>query len=348
MMRRVALAAIAALIAGNAFAATKMVVGNVSSTSSGPVYIAKDKGYFAKAGLDVELIVFESATDMAPLLATGRLQIASGAVTVNFFNSLEKGFPVKLMSSRNTSPTYHNLLLRTDLVGTVKTPADLKGRTIASNGRGSVTTYEVGKIVESAGLTLKDIDIKIMGFGQMPIALANKAVDAALMIPPLMEIAAAKGMAVKWVWADDVIKAQPVVIAVQQFNTDWAAKNDAAMHAYMEAIIRGVHEYCEAYHHGANRAEVVDILSKNSGVTDKDALEKMEWGSRDPEARVFERSVMDIQDYYFQEGLTSKKFALNDFVDDRYRAAAVKKVGPFKLQAKSNKPGCGNLAVASR
>ena len=348
MIRWVAIAAAAALAAVDASAATKMTVGNVTSTSSGPLYIAKDKGYFAKAGLDVEIVVFESATDMAPLLATGRLQIAAGAVTVNFFNSLEKEFPVKLMSSRNTSPTYHNLLLRPDLVGTVKTPADLKGRVIASNGRGSITTYEVGKIVESGGLTLKDVDVKIMGFGQMPVALANKAVDAALMIPPLMEIAVGKGVAVKWIWADDIIKAQPVVIAVQQINTDWAAKNDAAMHAYMEQIIRSVQEYCEAYHHGANRAEVVDILSRYSNVKDKDALEKMEWGSRDPEARVFEKSVMDVQDYYFQEKLIDKKFAFKDLVDDRYRAAAVKKVGPFKLVHDDGKPGCRPDSVANR
>jgi hypothetical protein len=120
------------------------------------------------------------------------------------------------------------------------------------------------------------------------------------------------------------------------------------MHAYMEQIIRGVHEYCNAYHHGPNRAEVVDIISRYSNVNDKNAIENMEWGARDPEARVFERSVMDIQDYYFQEKLTEKKFAFNDFVDDRYRAAAVQKVGPFKLAHDDGKPGCGSGSVASR
>jgi hypothetical protein len=50
----------------------------------------------------------------------------------------------------------------------------LKGKVIASNAHGSVTTYEVGKILETAGLTLKDIEIKILPFGQMGVALANK------------------------------------------------------------------------------------------------------------------------------------------------------------------------------
>lgn len=129
-------------------------MGNVTSLSSGPVYIGIEKDYFANAGIDLEIQTFQSSTEMAALLATNRQQIVAGAVSVNFLNSLEQGFPVKLMSSRNTLSTFHDLLLRTDLAGTVKTPADLKGRLVASNARGAVTTYELGKIIESAGRAL--------------------------------------------------------------------------------------------------------------------------------------------------------------------------------------------------
>ena len=348
MFRVLALAAAAALIAGSASAQTKIVMGNVSSLSSGPIYIAIEKGWFTQAGIDLEIQQFQSSTDMAALLATNRLQIGAGAISVNFFNSLEQGFAVKLIGSRNTSPSFHNLLLRPDLADTVKKPADLKGRSIASNGRGSVTTYEVGKIVESGGLTLKDIELKIMGFGQMPVALTNKAVDAALMIPPLMEATVQKGMAVKWIWADDVIKAQPVVIAAKQVNTDWAAKNEAALYAFMEVIMRGVRAYCDAYHHGPNRAEVVGYLAKHSGVNDPALIENMEWGSRDPDARVFESSVLDIQDYYFQEKLIAKKFTIAEMVDDRFRAAAAKKLGQYQIARDDGKAGCRYERVASR
>lgn len=341
---RIATAA-AALIAlsnnvADAQSRLKIEIGNVSSLSGGPVYIALEKGYFAEAGFDVELHPFASAADMAALLATGRLKIAAGAVSVNFFNSLEQGFPTKIILSRNVSPTYHYLLVRSDLRNVIKGPRDLKGRTIASNARGSITTYEVGKMLEAGGLTLKDVELKFMSFGQMPIGLVNGALDAALMIPPLMEVTVSKGIAFKLLAPEDVVTALPIVIAVKQINTDWAAKNEKAVYTFVEVIMRAVREYCTAYHNGPNRAEVIRHLAKHSGLSDPQAIDQMEWGARDPEGRVFEASVMDVQDFYFKEGLIQKKFAMRDIEDDRYRKAALAKLPPFRLAHDDGKPGC--------
>ena len=47
-----------------------------------------------------------------------------------------------------------------------------------------MSTYELGKMLETAGLTASDVDIKILRFTQMGAAFANKAIDAALVIPP--------------------------------------------------------------------------------------------------------------------------------------------------------------------
>ena len=75
-------------------------------------------------------------------------------------------------------------MLRPELKDTVKSLKDLKGRSVASNGQGSVSTYEIGKMLEREGLTLADVDLKIFPFTQMGIAFKNKAIDAALLIPP--------------------------------------------------------------------------------------------------------------------------------------------------------------------
>ena len=57
---------------------------------------------------------------------------------------------------------------------------------IASNGAGSVSTYEVGKMLETAGIAISDVDVKVFPFTQMPIAFANKAIDAGIAIPPFV------------------------------------------------------------------------------------------------------------------------------------------------------------------
>ncbi len=341
-MGRILLALLLCLVAAGAFAQQRLRidVGSVPALSSGPLYIAKEKGYFAAAGLDVEIQHFPSSSDMAALVATGRLPIIGGALSAGFFNSVEKQIPVKLILSRNTTPAYNILMLRADLVGTVKTAADLKGRTLALLARGSVINYQAGKILESGGLTLKDVEQKFMPFPQIAIAFQNKAIDAGIMIPPLSEIVAAQGIAVKFIDSDDAIKVHPVLVSVKQVNTNWAAANPKAVRDFIHADLRATRDYCNAYHHAPNRPEIVAILAKYTDVKDPAQIEKMEWGARDPYGRIFEESMMDIQDFFFKEGLIGKKFTPKDLADSTYLDEANKKLGPFTLAVSSQKRGC--------
>src|SRR5215813_6825319 len=105
-------------------------------------------------------------------------------ISAGYFNAVEKNLPITIVSDRVSTPIGHNLMIRPDLKDQVKEIKDLKGKVIASNGTGSVSTYEVGKILEKAGLTINDVEIKVVPFPQMSIAFANKAIDGAIVIPP--------------------------------------------------------------------------------------------------------------------------------------------------------------------
>ena len=96
---------------------------------------------------------------------------------------------------------------------------------IASNGPGSVSTYEVGKMLETVGLSIADVDIKILPFTQMPIAFANKAIDAAIVIPPFTSQFRELGHAVPFLDADEIVRPAPITISVNIINTDWAKAN---------------------------------------------------------------------------------------------------------------------------
>jgi NitT/TauT family transport system substrate-binding protein len=342
-MTLVAAALAAALAAAWPAAAQQKVkidVGNVPSLSGGPLYIAKEKGYYDSFGLDVEIHRIAGSADSQAMLATNRMQVIAGAISAGFFNSVEKDLPVTIVLSRNLTPAYHNLLVRTDLKDVIKTPADLKGRTIMMNARGSIASYEVGSILAKAGLTLKDIEVKYMPFNQAAVALENKAVDAALMIPPLSEVIVKKGFAVKFADPDDYVTEKPLLIAVQQMNTDWAAKHPEAAKNFIFATLKGAREYCTAYHHGPNRAEVLQMLAKYSDLNDVALIDKMEWGARDPLGRVPQNSVLAIQNFYFEQGYIAKKFPIERLVRTDLVEDANKKLGPFKLVHDDDRPGC--------
>jgi hypothetical protein len=131
-----------------------------------------------------------------------------------------------------STPLSHKLLIRPDLADAIKTPGDLKGKIIASNGPGSVTTYEVAKILGKDGVGIKDVDIKILSFVNMGIALTNKAVDAALVIQPWATQYVEKGIAKVFADPDDYADPKPLTIAVNMVNTDWAGKNKDLMRRY--------------------------------------------------------------------------------------------------------------------
>src|SRR5262245_61666415 len=260
MPGRLLLAAALALAAFTAHAQEQTVrVGSVRSTASLATIIAVEKGYFREAGIKVELTDLDTSTDSLAVVAQNRLQIVGGGLSAAYFNAVEKSLPVTVAFDRVSSPLGHKLLVRTDLKDRIKSVADLKGRPLASNSRGSITNYEIGKILSTVGLSFRDVDLKFIPFQQVAIAFANKAVDAAFVIPPFAAQIVHRGLGVIISDPDDFVTPHPMTIAVEFINTDWAAKNGALVKNYFVAYMRGVRDYCQAYHNGPNRAEVVDI-----------------------------------------------------------------------------------------
>ena len=91
------------------------------------VTVAKDKGFFAKHGLDVELINFSGATDqLLETIATGKADAAVG-MALRWLKPLEQGFDVKIVGSTHGGC----LRLLAPVSGGVKSLTDLKGKTIA-------------------------------------------------------------------------------------------------------------------------------------------------------------------------------------------------------------------------
>jgi NitT/TauT family transport system substrate-binding protein len=341
MLSWMVLAALAMVGCGPAAADDIVKVGIARSTSNAAELMAIKHGYFKEAGIQLEWTDIDSTANVIALLAQNQFQIVAGGISAGIFNALEKDLPITILSDRVSTPIGHNLMLRPELKDTVKSLKDLKGRPVASNGAGSVSTYETGKMLEGVGLKLTDVDLKILPFTQMGIALKNKAIDAALLIPPFTSSLEEQGIAVPFADVDALVEPRPMTIAVIMVNTDWLKANQDIVKRYMTAWLRGAREYCQAYHGAANRQEIIDELVNSKTVPNRDLLLKYPWPARSPDGKINTASMLDINKWYVANKMSAKEFPASRLVDSTYIDYAIQKLGPFELQNKSSKlPGC--------
>ncbi len=311
-MRRHMLLALLAIMGGATAAQAEDVtvkIGMVKSISSVATLTAIEKGYFKEYGIKVETEDLDTSANVIALLAQDQLQVVEGGISAGYFNALDKNLPITMVMDRVSSPLGHHLMIRPDLKGQITRLKDLKGKIIASNGQGSVSTYEVGKMLETDGLTIADVDIKVLPFNQMAIAFTNKAIDAAIVIPPFTSQFIDKGFAVSFKEPDDLVKPWPLTIAVAMINTDWAKPKRDLLRNYFTAYLHGVRDYCQAYHGGANRAELIQRLIRTGTETRAELLYKYPWPARDPNGRINVASMLDMQAWYRAEQVRQRAIA---------------------------------------
>lgn len=342
IVSRVLLAGLGLVVASSAgYAEETIKLGLVRSTANGALLLAEKHGYFKQAGVKVELEYLQSSSTGMASLAQGQLNIIAGGVSAGYFNAIGKKLPIIITVDRVTTPIRHNLMLRADLKGKIKSLKDLKGKVIASNAPGSISTYEIGKLLETVGLKFEDVEIKNIPFGQYAVALKNKAVDAALVIPPFRYALETNNLAVPFAESDDMIEPQPLTIAVHLVNTDWAKTRQDVLRKFYVAVTRGLRDYCNAYHHGSNRQELIDLFISSKTETRPELLNKYPWPARNLNGKLNPKSMLDIQDWYLKHKFITAKFPIEKLVDYSYSDYAQKQLGPFQLENKDSKlKGC--------
>jgi len=318
----------------------KIVIGSVPSPTAVGTWIAIDKGYFRDAGIDVDMENAQSAGAVMPLLASNRIQVIEGGMAASYWNALGQGMPVTIAMERGTTPLNHTLLVRADLAGTIKTIADLKGHSFAQVSPDGIQQYEAGKAIAPAGLHMKDLDVKFIAYPQLVVAFQNRAVDAGMSIPPYSDAIIDQKLGFALVDIDKAVRPVPMANVVYMINTDWAKSDPKTAHRVFVALARGARDYCQAYHGGPNRDDVIKLMIEKK-IGTRDMLESRPWAARDPNGRINQASMLDIQDWFYNEGLVKQKFPIDRLIDSSFADEAAKELGPFEVVNKSSQlPGC--------
>ncbi len=169
------------VIATDAVAAEKIRLSYISDSpgSSAPYWIAKEAGFYKKYGLDVELIFINGSTRGIQSLIAGDLDF-TGAVGTSAINGRLAGGDIVIIDSLvNTLPYY--------IIGSpkIKSPEDLKGRTLATHIPGTSADFAVRLALRKFGIDYKDIQAVMVGGSPARVAaVINGQTDFTMVTEP--------------------------------------------------------------------------------------------------------------------------------------------------------------------
>ncbi len=176
-MRRTALAAaLSALVAAPAAAQDRLTVmlDWFANPNHGPIIIAQERGYFAEAGLEVEIVPPADAALPPAMVAAGRADIAV-AYQPDLHLQVAEGLDLIRVGTLVVTPL-NCVLAKAD--GPIQSLADLEGRRVGYSVAG-VEFALMTAILDPLGLTTDDVEMVDVAFSLTP-ALLTDQVDAVI------------------------------------------------------------------------------------------------------------------------------------------------------------------------
>jgi NitT/TauT family transport system substrate-binding protein len=309
-------------------------VGISPVMSSAAMFIAKEKGYFREEGIEVVINPFKaSGAKMVPFLATGQLFVGGGNISAGMYNAIAQDIPIKIVSDKGTVSPGHGylaLIVRKDHVdsGRYKSIKDLKGMTMAVTAKGVSQEIATELYLKSVGLSLDDITLRTLAYSDINIALANKSIDASVQIEPFVAAAVKNNIAVRVAGDDEVYPNQQS--AGIFYSPVFMEKHPKEAQGFMNAYVRGLRDYNDAFEKGKGKDEIIRILTKNTKIKDAAVYQAVVPVGLNPDGLVNVQSLKDDAAWYHERGYLKKPVNMDAIVDLSYAKKAVEKLGPYK------------------
>ena len=242
-------------------------VGSSPVTSSAGIYLAKERGYFAQQGLEVEITDFNnSGAPMTLLLSKGELDVGAGNITAGLFNAIADGQQFKIVADKGHIEVNHDylaLIVKNEHMtsGRYKTLKDLKGFKMGLTSLEGVSQEILTeKFLQQAGLKLEDVTFIKLAYSEMNLALKSGAIDATIQIEPFLTKAKMDGIATQVAGGSEAYSKQQS--GALFYSPKFIKENRKDAEKFMIAYAKGIEDYNNAFMKGINREAVVNDMKK--------------------------------------------------------------------------------------
>ena len=169
------------LMAGSAFGAEPIKLGMSTWLGYAPLYLAKEKGFFKKQGVDVEIVVIESPADRRAAFAAGKIEGMATTVDTHVMTAAaENPIPLKQVLGLDDSHGGDGMVAKKE----IKTIKDLKGKTVAAQLGAGASYFWLNYVLLQNGMKITDLKMIDMKAGDAGSAFVAGKVDAAVTWEP--------------------------------------------------------------------------------------------------------------------------------------------------------------------
>ncbi|HSX29313.1 MAG TPA: ABC transporter substrate-binding protein [Candidatus Saccharimonadales bacterium] len=152
-------------VAKKAPAATKLTkvtmnMGWLHQAQFAGFYVAKEKGFYKDAGLDVELLGYKDGVDLNKEVAGGKVDFAT-TTPLEVIAARDSGYKVKAIAAIYQTSPYAFVSPK---ASNIKTPADLKGKTLGYVGGNTQAKISYPSLLSSYGISLSQVTVKDTDF----------------------------------------------------------------------------------------------------------------------------------------------------------------------------------------
>lgn len=245
-----------------------------------PVYIAEAEGFFAEAGIDLDLVVPQDGGGLPVALLSGSIQMATGTPD-SFILARGQGQDVEAIMALRNAPTL-SLVAAQD----VESVEDVRGGLVAVSNPLSGDAFMTRRILAELGLEEGEYDVVTTGgtpdraaaleSGGVQVALLGQPQDFVMLDRGFTLLESSQNVVTDFAWQWTTVE------------SDWAADNAELVERFIGAVLRGV----EWWYDPSNEERAKEILIEFTEASPEAAAATYElW--QDSEA--FQRDLMPLE-----------------------------------------------------
>jgi NitT/TauT family transport system substrate-binding protein len=280
----------------------------------GPIQLAKGKGYFADAGIDVDYAVGRGGVDVAKQVGAGNAQLG-GILADSPIVVRANGVPIKTIAVFG-GKGFMQLVVRED--SGIAKPADLKGKTITVMSFQDTTFYALLGLLASAGLSQDDVDIQAAGpTGVWEFVATGKSAGMAGVpdwIPPLQ----AAGVKVRILPTDEFFPHMAQAIGA---SDQIIKEKPDLLRRFVKAALRGMQDIMDDPEQAAD--DFVKFVPEWQG---KDGSVKavfkyyatLVYPGQTVLGEIDRGRLAGLQDFYFSKGIIHQKTPVDELYTNEF------------------------------